>query len=397
MTTIGRVVKVGLASLLLVLLLVLGGLSVSGLALGATTRSAGSPSAPGAQVQPASRQASAPAGPDNAVLAPEPQVPANSGVLDARTAARKAGPAVVTVVNYLDTRGQGGTFGAVPQASGSGVIIDSRGYIVTNNHVVANQRSLEVIFSDGRKATATLVGTDAFSDLAVLKVDASVPAVASWGDSDTLEPGQPVVAIGSALGDYQNSVTAGVVSQMHREIKEADSPALRDLIQTDAAINHGNSGGPLLDLDGNVIGINVAVVRNTGLSGDIAEGLGFAIPSNTAKEVATQIINNGAVSRPFIGITYQMINERLAAAEDLPRDSGVLVTETSAGSPAEQVGIKPGSIITRFEGVELNEDNTLMELLMQHKVGDTVTLSVLEPGASGEKDVKVTLASRPKE
>jgi 2-alkenal reductase len=186
------------------------------------------------------------------------------------------------------------------------------------------------------------------------------------------------------------------VSQVHRDIKDADSTALRDLIQTDAAINHGNSGGPLLDIEGNVIGINVAVVRNSGLTGDIAEGLGFAIPSNTAKQVAEQIITNGGVSRPFIGITYQMINERLAGEGNLPRDYGVLISQVSPGSPAEQAGITPGSIITKFEGVELNEDNTLMELLMQHKVGDTVTLTILEEGTSDEKDVQVTLASRPK-
>jgi 2-alkenal reductase len=304
---------------------------------------------------------------------------------------------VVTVVNYLDTNSQPGAFGAVPQASGSGVIIDSRGYIVTNNHVVENQRSLEVIFSDGKKAPATLLGTDPFSDLAVLKVDATMPAVASWGDSDKLEPGQPVVAIGSALGDYQNSVTAGVVSQVHRDIKDAGSTALRDLIQTDAAINHGNSGGPLLDVEGNVIGINVAVVRNSGLTGDIAEGLGFAIPANTAKEVTQQIINNGSVSRPFIGITYQMINDRMAGQENLAVNHGVLVSDTTPNSPADKAGITPGTIITKFDGVELNEDNTLMELLMQHKIGDTVTLTILEQGASAEKDVQVTLAARPKD
>jgi 2-alkenal reductase len=388
---------VGLASVLLTLLVVLGGLSITGIAsnlsFGAqATSGAGA----GAEVRPVSNQATQPASPDNAVVAPEPQIQTQGGVLDARIAARRTGSAVVTVVNYLDTNSQQGAFGAIPQASGSGVIVDARGYIVTNNHVVANQRSLEVVFSDGKKATATLVGTDPFSDLAVLKVDAEVPAVASWGDSDTLEPGQPVVAIGSALGDYQNSVTAGVVSQVHRDIKDADSTALRDLIQTDAAINHGNSGGPLLDIEGNVIGINVAVVRNTGV-GDVAEGLGFAIPSNTARAVVDQIINNGTVSRPFIGITYQMINERLAGAENLARDHGILVSEVSPGTPADKAGITPGSIITKFEGVELNEDNTLMELLMERKVGDTVTLTVLEPGATDEKDVQITLAARPKD
>lgn len=393
---IGRVARAVLASVLLVLLLVLGGLSVSGIA--SDLRMAGQSTATGdaaaAQVKPASNQASSPAQTDNAVLAPEPQVPVQGGVLDARAAARKAGPAVVTVVNYLDVNSQQGGFGAVPQASGSGVIIDTSGYIVTNNHVVENQRSLEVIFSDGEKAPATLVGTDPFSDLAVLKVDTTVPAVATWGDSDSLEPGQPVIAIGSALGDYQNSVTAGVVSQVHRDIKDADSTSLRDLIQTDAAINHGNSGGPLLDIEGNVIGINVAVVRNSGLTGDIAEGLGFAIPSNTAKQVADQIITGGSVSRPYIGI-YHVTSESLAEQEDLPVDHGVLITEVSAGSPAEKAGIKPGSIITKFEGVELNGDNTLMDLLMQHKVGETVTLTILEQGATDEKDVLVTLAARP--
>jgi 2-alkenal reductase len=388
---------VGLASLLLALLLVLGGLSITGIAsnlsLGPqSTAGAGT----GAEVKPASNEAAQPASPDNAVVAPEPPLQAQGGVLDARIAARRTGSAVVTVVNYLDTNAQPGAFGAIPQASGSGVIVDGRGYIVTNNHVVANQLSLEVVFSDGKKAAATLVGADPFSDLAVLKVDAVMPAVASWGDSDKLEPGQPVVAIGSALGDYQNSVTAGVVSQVHRDIKDADSTALRDLIQTDAAINHGNSGGPLLDIEGNVIGINVAVVRNTGV-GDVAEGLGFAIPSNTARAVVDQIINNGAVSRPYIGITYQMINERLAGAENLARDHGILVSEVSPGTPADKAGITPGSIITRFEGVELNEDNTLMELLMERKVGDTVTLTVLEPGATDEKDVQITLAARPKD
>lgn len=393
---IGRVVRIGLASVLLAVLLVLGGLSVSGIAsnLNLASQSQATTTGAGAQVVPASSQATAPAQTENAVVIPQSQV--QGGVLDARIAARTTGPAVVTVVNYLDVNAQPGTFGATPQASGSGVIIDSRGYVLTNNHVVENQRSLEVIFSDGKTAAATLVGTDPFSDLAVLKVDATMPAVAKWGDSDKLEPGQPVVAIGSALGDYQNSVTAGVVSQVHRDIKDAGSTALRDLIQTDAAINHGNSGGPLLDIEGNVIGINVAVVRNSGLTGDIAEGLGFAIPSNTAKAVADQIINNGSVSRPYIGISYQMINERLAAAEGLARDYGILVTEVRSQSPAEQAGIPVGSIITKFEGTQLNEDTTLMELLMQHKVGDEVTLTLLEPGATDEKDIQITLAMRPK-
>lgn len=397
-----RVAKVTLASLLLALLLVLGGLSVSGLgtSLGVSTQTRPASQTPNAQAERANDQATEPARTENA-LQTTPQV--QGAVLDARTAARKAGPTVVTVVNYLDNSGQGGTLNGTPQASGSGVIIDSRGYIVTNYHVVANQQSLEVIFSDGKVASAKLVGYDAYSDLAVLKVEGTMPAVATWGDSDKLEPGQPVVAIGSPLGDFQNTVTAGVVSQLHREIKDAASTSLRDLIQTDAAINHGNSGGPLLDLEGNIVGINVAVVRDggggTGLgqSASVAEGLGFAIPANTAREVANQLISNGAVSRPFIGITYQTLNERMATAQNLTRKSGVLITETEVGGPAEQAGLKPGDIIAKIDGVELNEDSTLIEVMMKYKPGDTITLTVLPAGATAEKEVQITLATRPKD
>ena len=155
------------------------------------------------------------------------------------------GPAVVTVVNKLNPQ-QG--FGG--EASGSGVVIDAKGYIVTNNHVVANNSALQVIFSDGRTVNATLVGSDDISDLAVLKVDGSVPGVATLGDSSKLRPGQMVVAIGSALGDFQNTVTTGVISGLNRKLQRDNGIPMEDLIQTDAAINHGNSGGPLLDLQG---------------------------------------------------------------------------------------------------------------------------------------------------
>jgi 2-alkenal reductase len=315
-----------------------------------------------------------------------------TGLLDARTAVRETGPAVVTVVNQLSAQVRAG---GSPQATGSGVIIDSRGYIVTNNHVVEGQRSLEVIFSDGQKAPATLVGTDPFTDLAVVKVDVRVPDVAEYADSDALEPGQPVVAIGSALGDFQNTVTAGVISALHRDIDDSGSVALQNLIQTDAAINHGNSGGPLLDVSGKVVGINVAVVRGSGFTGDTAEGLGFAIPSNTAREISSQIIDDGAVERPYIGISYQLINPQIAAYYDLSRDSGIVVTEVQPGSPAAQAGIESNTIITRFDGVLLNEDNSLLEQLLKHSVGDTVTLTIVQPGTDSESDVSLTLAARP--
>jgi S1-C subfamily serine protease len=261
--------------------------------------------------------------------------------------------------------------------------------------VVEGQRSLEVIFSDGQKAPATLVGTDPFTDLAVVKVDVKVPDVAEYGDSDSLEPGQPVVAIGSALGDFQNTVTAGVISALHRDIDDSGSVALQNLIQTDAAINHGNSGGPLLDVSGKVVGINVAVVRGSGFTGDTAEGLGFAIPSNTAREISSQIIDDGAVERPYIGISYQLLNPQIAAYYDLSRDSGIVVTEVQPGSPAAQAGIESNTIITRFDGVLLNEDNSLLEQLLKHSVGDTVKLIIVQPGTDAESELSLTLAARP--
>ncbi|HET9492779.1 MAG TPA: trypsin-like peptidase domain-containing protein [Chloroflexia bacterium] len=390
--TLGNRARIAVASVLLVALLALGTLTIA----------VGNSLAPVfTQVVAAVRQANAT--PDLAVAgtgtaqpaqntAAQQQAAQTTGVLDARSAVRETGPAVVTVVNRLATqRG----FGGSPQATGSGVIIDNRGYIVTNYHVVEGQRTLEIIFSDGSKAPATLVGTDPFTDLAVVKVDADVPDAAEFGDSDALEPGQPVVAIGSALGDFQNTVTVGVVSALHRDLDDSGSTALQNLIQTDAAINHGNSGGPLLDMSGKVVGINVAVVRGSGFTGDTAEGLGFAIPSNTAREISRQIIENGAVERPFVGISYQMITPQVAAYYDLRRDSGIVVTGVEPGSPAAQAGIVEQTIITRFDGVDLNEDNSLIEQLLKHKVGDTVKLTILLPGSDSEQEVTLTLAARP--
>lgn len=324
--------------------------------------------------------------------------PAQTGVIDARTAVRAAGPAVVTVVNQLANTNNGGFGGnQVATAMGSGVIIDAAGYIITNDHVIEGQQSLQIIFSDGTKTTGTLVGADPFSDLAVIKVTAKVPAVAQFGDSDQLEPGQPVVAIGSALGDFANTVTAGVVSALHRDLdSNSTSPSMKDLIQTDAAINHGNSGGPLLDLTGKVIGINVAVVRgNSAMGTDVAEGLGFAIPSNTARQISTEIISKGGVERPYLGISYQPITRQIAAYYNLSRDSGLLVTDVSAGSPAEKAGLKPGTIITNFNGTEITGNTSLLELLLAYKVGDTVNLTIVQPDSTTEQTVSLTLAQRP--
>jgi len=386
------------ASLLLIVMLALGGFAVAGSNIdgGITALLAKAPATgqtieakPAVDIRDIGNTAT-----DSQSGTDAPAAQEQTGVLDARSVVKSVGPAVVTVINNIGTGQRSRNSFSSPTALGSGVIIDSKGYIVTNSHVVENQSSLEVIFSDGTRANADLVGADPFSDLAIIKVNVRVPEVANFGDSDRLEPGEPVVAIGSALGDFENTVTVGVVSGLHRDLDDSGGTALRDLIQTDAAINHGNSGGPLLNLAGEVIGINTAVVRGGGF-GDVAEGLGFAIPSNTAKLVAQDLINNGSVSRPFLGISYMEINPQVKAAYNLSRDTGIYVTEVVAGSPAEKAGIKAESIITRFDGTALGEETPLVELLMKRKIGDSVKLSVVSPGSNSEQEVTVVLGQRP--
>ena len=285
MNRIGNAIKISLASTLVALLLAFGamtGILATPNSTTATTVYTAS------QVAAVAETSTTPQ--TTAVVQDQPLT-----IVDARTAVRAAGPAVVTVVNTMQvtTRGRFGGGTQTAEALGSGVIISDQGYIVTNQHVVDGQTSLEVIFSDGTRVAATLVGEDASNDLAVIKVDVAVPAVATLGDSDTLEAGQPVVAIGTALGDFQNTVTEGIISGLHRQLDNS-SVAVQDMIQTDAAINHGNSGGPLLDLEGKVIGINTAVVRTNSAAGDIAEGLGFSIPVNTVRTVVERLIANGS-------------------------------------------------------------------------------------------------------
>jgi 2-alkenal reductase len=303
------------------------------------------------------------------------------------------GPAVVTVVNKLNPQ-QG--FGG--EASGSGVVIDAKGYIVTNNHVVANNSALQVIFSDGRTVNATLVGSDDISDLAVLKVDGSVPGVATLGDSSKLRPGQMVVAIGSALGDFQNTVTTGVISGLNRKLQRDNGIPMEDLIQTDAAINHGNSGGPLLDLQGEVIGINTAVVRASG-QGDVAEGLGFAIPVNTVKTITSQLIAQGRVPRPYLGVNTRLVTPAMASYFGLRDESGklldhgVVVVSVTPGSPAETVGLRVGDVILDINGQQIDETNVLANILTHFAVNDKVTLTVVRN--SQPIKVPVTLTERP--
>jgi 2-alkenal reductase len=306
---------------------------------------------------------------------------------------KKVGPAVVTVVNLQMPQWDFGGNLTQPRSLGSGVIIDPQGYVVTNSHVVQGNESLSVIMASGDKRDAELMGTDVFSDLAVLHIEGDHFPAAELGDSSQLQPGERVIAIGSALGDFRNTVTSGVISGLERSIAVDESFAMEGLIQTDTAINHGNSGGPLVNLQGQVIGINTLIIRGDSFSRDVAEGLGFAIPSNTARLVVEQLIARGRVSRPFLGISHQEVTPRLAAYYNLAVDHGVLVLQVAPATPASQTSLEVGDVIVAISGDPIDPDNPFLNVLMRHQVGETVTLSVNRFGR--ELALEVILEERP--
>jgi serine protease Do len=304
------------------------------------------------------------------------------------TAVQDVGPAVVTVL--ATAPGQRTMFGLTGDSTstGSGVFISPDGYVLTNNHVIEGGQQFQVIYSDGSEHEATLVGTDQYSDLAVLKVEGTPPGVAYMGNSDALNPGETVIAIGSPLGDFKNTVTVGVVSATGRSIDSGLGYSIDGLIQTDAAINQGNSGGPLVNLAGQVIAINTLIIRSSG-SGTVAEGLGFAIPINTARAVSEQIIEEGFVSRPYLGITYQPITPQIANHYRLPVDYGVYITDIAANSPASQAGLREGDIITGIGDTALDDTHAYLNTLFEYSAGDTVSLTYVRNGK--EAQVQVTL------
>jgi 2-alkenal reductase len=301
-------------------------------------------------------------------------------------AVQKVGPAVVTVVGAVP--GQMTFWGPTGDqtVSGSGVFISDQGYVLTNNHVVEGAKSLTIVLSDGTEQKATLIGADQYSDIAVLKTEAEAPAVASLGNSDALKPGETVIAIGSPLGDFKNTVTVGVVSATGRSIDNGNGYQIEDLIQTDAAINQGNSGGPLVNLAGEVIAINTLIVRNSG-SGVVAEGLGFAIPINTAQAVAMQIIEHGYISRPYMGISFQAVTPDIASAYNLPVQWGVYVTKVNLNSPADKAGLQRGDIITSIGGVALDATHSYINTLFNYKPGDQVTVEFVRNGQTRQAQV----------
>jgi serine protease Do len=307
-------------------------------------------------------------------------------------AVQKVGPAVVTVVGTIP--GQTSFFGqtADQTVSGSGFFVSDQGYIITNNHVVEGTREVSIVLSNGSQEKATVVGTDPYNDIAVLKAEGRVPAVAALGNSDALRPGESAIAIGSPLGDFKNTVTVGVVSATGRAIDTGQGYQIEGLIQTDAAINQGNSGGPLVNLAGQVIGVNTLIVRNTG-NGAVAEGLGFAIPIDTAQAVAAQIIDKGYFSHPYLGIAYQPITPDIANAYNLPVQWGVYVTRVAASSPASQGGLQVSDIITKVGGVQLDGSHSYLNTLYTYKAGDKVPLSVIRNGQTLQIDVTLGEAS----
>ncbi len=302
----------------------------------------------------------------------------------------KTEPSVVKVVGIIP--GQQTFFGMSDdqQVSGSGFIVTADGFIITNNHVVENTNQVNVILSDGSTITASIVSTDIYSDLAVLKVEGKMPGVAVLGDSDNLKPGESVVAIGSPLGDFRNSVTVGVISATGRNLDTGNGYEMENLIQTDAAINSGNSGGPLVNLAGEVIGINTLVVRGDGMGSAIAEGLGFAIPSNTVKLITDQIIQKGYFARPYLGVQIQYIDPSIARRYNLPAEWGAYVVRIGENSPASRAGIIVGDIILRIGKFSLDENTQFLNALFNYQPGDAVDVEFLRGETSSVVQVQLT-------
>ncbi len=308
--------------------------------------------------------------------------------------AAKVSPAVVRITV---TDAAGNANGVIPATGvGSGVIFDSNGWILTNHHVVKGGEKFDVELKDGRVLSGKVYGIDTLTDLAIVKVDATGLPSATIGKSDALKVGQLVVAIGSPLGTYSNSVTSGIVSAKGRSITTNGNQSLTNLIQTDAAINPGNSGGPLLDAGGNVIGINTAIATNS-------NGIGFAIPIDIARPIMAQAVAGQPLSRPYMGIRFVSITRQLADDQKLPVRSGALVggrddqgnptTGVEAGTPAARAGIRDGDIIVSVNGKPIDEEHPLDATLAQFSPGDTVKVDVLRGGQ--HLMIDVTLGTRP--
>ena len=284
---------------------------------------------------------------------------------------------------------------------GSGFVISADGMILTNRHVVLDtDAQYKVKMQDGKTYDAKVLARDPVLDLAVLKIDAKDLPVLALGDSDRIDLGQAVVAVGNALAEYQNTVTEGVISGINRSVTAGDgfgsSEVIEEAIQTDAAINPGNSGGPLVDLDGKAIGINTAVNQ-------AGQSIGFAIPINAAKSVIDSVRANGRIIRPWLGVRYTIITKDLADAQKLGSDHGALVAKgpqsgdaaVIKGSPADKAGIQEGDIILKVGGDDIDEDHSLALAVAKRKPGDTIPVVLMRNGK--QMTVLVTLGELPSE
>lgn len=290
--------------------------------------------------------------------------------------------------------GQGGPAPVTREATslGSGFIISSDGYVVTNNHVVSGKGgdtpvdTITVILADRREYTAKLIGRDTLADLALLKIDAKDLPFVAFGDSSKARVGDWAIAIGNPFG-LGGTVTAGIVSALHRNIQSGS--AYDRYIQTDASINQGNSGGPLFDLNGNVIGINTIIFTPSG--GNI--GLGFSIPAEIAKPVIDQLRANGKVRRGYLGVSIQPLSDNIAAGLGLPKDKGEIVANVEAGGPASRAGVKQGDVILKVADQEVAFDNTLQFIVSNTPIGTTVPIEIVR---GGKKQVlRATVGERP--
>jgi len=316
----------------------------------------------------------------------------------------KVSPVVVSIVFTKDVQtidpfsmyfgGDGST--TQQQGSGSGFILTLDGLVVTNKHVAdVEGAKYTVITNDGKTYDAKVLAQDPIMDMAVLKIDANGLPVVDFGDSDELEVGQRVIAIGNALGEFQNTVTVGVLSAKERSVVAGDatgqgSESLDGLLQTDAAINEGNSGGPMLNLKGQVIGINTATV-----SKGQAEGIGFAIPINSVLSVLESVKKTGKLVRPYLGVKYALVDKRIAGMKNLKEETGAILVSGDTdnapavipGSPADKAGLKEGDVVLKVGNDTIDQQHSLVRILTKYSPGDKVTLKVSRDGKDMNVDV----------
>ena len=270
-------------------------------------------------------------------------------------------------------------------SGGSGVIVDPKGYILTNNHVVAGAEKITIRLFDGRELKGTVKGTDPKTDLAVIQVEAKDLPVTILGDSDKIEVGEWAIAIGSPFG-LEKTVTVGVISAKDRS--GLGTGTYEDFIQTDAAINPGNSGGPLVNIDGEVIGINVMIIQP-------GQGIGFAIPINLAKTIMVSLIDKGKVVRPWVGISLQDLTPELMSSFNLKEKEGALISQVYEGTPAEKAELKVGDLIIEIDGVKIKNSQDVVREVLRKQVGQKIRMEVLREGK--RMGIDVTTGEMPSE